>query len=555
LFRAKRYPTPDSREPNDTFTDAKTLTPIDNSEFNVNINHDEDNDYYKITFATASLIDIQLKNVPSGADYRIELFNGPGDEYWFSSPGLSRRYTGERPSGTYYIRVYSLSGYSSANYKLTFLTSPISTIGLNGQYSKSDMNNSGVVYYKLPVSENIGLRIDLYGFGSSGYQVSLYELNGGNYTEIAYGERDSSGAYAISKSLTSKTYRIAVFRTGGQGVSYTIKTSSTSTSLAAVATSSGFPTTMTAGEQKSVIVTVTNTGAVAWTNANGFKLGTSSNTPVFTASEHTFTGAVEYGQSKDFTITLTAPNITAATDYTLGFRMKQNSLSFGSTAANSITVSPPTETLSPGSTGKTVAGVTEKWYKLTNLSIGKYVFRILYTSASSDTTLTLYNSDITRLAYNDDIYNRYSGSVFSRIEYNVTTAGTYYLKVGGYNGTAVTCRVTANSYTDSTLNVSATVNNQLEGFYKFTPSNTGNYVISTKKYGATNYDTYLFLLDSSGMVLNYNDDGDFMAFDDDGGDGSNCLISLYLQANRYYYFAVKHNRAYVYNKSYYAVVE
>ena len=52
---------------------------------------------------------------------------------------------------------------------------------------------------------------------------------------------------------------------------------------------------------------------------------------------------------------------------------------------------------------------------------------------------------------------------------------------------------------------SASFSNVYEGYYKYTVSESGNYVFLTKKY-LKDCDTYLLLLDSTGTILAQDND-------------------------------------------------
>ena len=70
-------------------------------------------------------------------------------------------------------------------------------------------------------------------------------------------------------------------------------------------------------------------------------------------------------------------------------------------------------------------------FSVSNSSIGSYK---MYTSGITDTKGYLYNQGQVELAYNDD--GPSMGLNFC-IQYNITTAGDYYIKVTGYNGTTI----------------------------------------------------------------------------------------------------------------------
>jgi len=116
-------------------------------------------------------------------------------------------------------------------------------------------------------------------------------------------------------------------------------------SLNAEIVSSTIPTTMKAGESKSVTVTVRNTGSTTWNEGTAFRLGGvgdgSGNAAKFSTTRiyitPTGTNVPTNGQYA-FTFTMTAP--TTLGTYNPQYRMVQDSVAwFGNTQSTSITVS------------------------------------------------------------------------------------------------------------------------------------------------------------------------------------------------------------------------
>ncbi len=79
-------------------------------------------DYYSVTLASASRINVRLSDIPKNADYDVYIYDGERDRFLDGSrrakvKNESFGFTPKEP-GTYYIRVYRVRGYSSEPYRL-----------------------------------------------------------------------------------------------------------------------------------------------------------------------------------------------------------------------------------------------------------------------------------------------------------------------------------------------------------------------------------------------------------------------------------------------------
>jgi len=92
---------------------------------NVNLNTSGDIDYYKFTLDVTSRVGIGLSNIPSGCNYDLKLYDESISEKGSStlSSDASESITTTLAAGTYYIKVYSSSGYSSSFYNLRITSS------------------------------------------------------------------------------------------------------------------------------------------------------------------------------------------------------------------------------------------------------------------------------------------------------------------------------------------------------------------------------------------------------------------------------------------------
>lgn len=504
-FRTKWYPPKDSYESNDTFASATSLTL--NSSKTATINHPDDVDFYKFTISGENYVDVLLSGIPSGCVYDMAVYNGRGDSYLLTTvtgSGTTREYTATLNSGTYYVKIYSRNQSTYGSSKYTIKACASATRNLTLDTSKSD-NFSGTdrTTYLFSVSQNTGVRFVLSGYSSSTMiAMALYKKTTSGWTLIA------AGNGKLTASIENGSYRLTLMRASGTANSYTITSTTTTTAKEADITLSNFPTTMNSGDTKAVSVTVTNNGMNAWTRADGYKLGGLSDTPSFTNSEFTLTSSdtIQYGQSKTFSVNLTAPSVSAVQDYTLAFRMKQNSSYFNYKSDNKvITVTGNIESISAGNT-KAISGVTTKYYKLNVSSTANYVFRTMKYNTSCDTELYLYDSKMNQLAKNDDIYDGdvYSRNYYSKFERSLSS-GTYYICVKKRSGGNVQCYLNVDTYAESNITSSANVSNKYEGYFKYTVSTAGTYMFSTKRY-SRNCDTYLILLDANGNVVEKNND-------------------------------------------------
>lgn len=102
------------------------------------------------------------------------------------------------------------------------------------------------------------------------------------------------------------------------------------------------PSTMYAGSNKTVTVTVKNTGYIPWTYADSFRLGAVNDSDPFAPGRIDLAGGDSIGasQQKVFSFTMTAPSTTGT--YTSDWRMVQEGVNwFGDTLTKQVQVTPP----------------------------------------------------------------------------------------------------------------------------------------------------------------------------------------------------------------------
>lgn len=110
---------PDQYEPNDTMDSAAQI-PY-NQTIYANIDNENDFDWYKVHLTAGTDVAFLLKNIPSGTDYDLYIFD-PNLNYAVSQNAGSqdeRLYINIQTSGTWYVVVVPYSGYNpNQNYSL-----------------------------------------------------------------------------------------------------------------------------------------------------------------------------------------------------------------------------------------------------------------------------------------------------------------------------------------------------------------------------------------------------------------------------------------------------
>ncbi|WP_194843437.1 S8 family serine peptidase [Paenibacillus sp. B01] len=164
------------------------------------------------------------------------------------------------------------------------------------------------------------------------------------------------------------------------------------------------------------------------------------------------------------------------------------------------------------------------------------------TGSSNDTYLELYSdSQLTnRIAFNDD----YNSTMFSHISTMLTSGTIYYLKLKGYESTAVHARLSVTQtqvlqHQTMLLDQPIDVESPAGTFktYQFTPAVTGSYRIFTNYFMGANSsgtnDTYLSLYSDSAMSNHVisNDDSNGTVFS---------TLTTTLEAGKTYYIKLRH---------------
>lgn len=520
LLRAKWYEDPSDYESNDTVSTAYELPGYTYNMITEKISSSSDVDYYKVSVPRTSIFELKLTR--PNTNFRFEIYKSSNTAQTIIST-TSNSYKNELSSGTYYIKVFSISGYSSSNYTLAINCNPLYTISSTDS-DVGEMAATNNVYYKLTLSSALGICVDLSDYSTSDYDLYLYDSE---YSKIT-SSIDETSTETMQAVLQPGTYFIRVHRYDGTELNFTLETSVVVASNDAYLTvANGYPTKMTVNDVKAVEVLAINEGASTWNSANGYKLAALNDSASFVSEDRTLSSSesIGYGSSKSFIFNITAPDVDTVTTYTMGWQMKQNSLTFGDKITKSVTVAPDCDELTVGSFSTVSGKATNQMYMFTVDTSGYYAIRTFYYSTDADTILTLYNSSMIEIASNDDMY---SGNYYSRIE-EYLTAGTYYVSLAEYSEGPIYCQIAVEEFDVNTLSVGSTttVSSEYEGYYKFTVSSAGTYIIGTKYYGQ-NSDTYLVLYD--GVIA---DEANRIDYNDN--DSSNySRIAVELDAGTYY---------------------
>ena len=161
------------------------------------------------------------------------------------------------------------------------------------------------------------------------------------------------------------------------------------------------------------------------------------------------------------------------------------------------------------------------WYQVTLVAGQTYTFSTMFSQGLADSILTLRDSSGVQILQNDDA-NGTNNLLRSEITWTATSSGTFFLDVSGYQtGTGsfylsvtrpTADAVAASSATTGVIAIGNTVNGTLENngdhdWYAVQLTAGQTYLFTTAATGGANDpDTALFLRDSSGQLLAYNDD-------------------------------------------------
>jgi hypothetical protein len=171
-----------------------------------------------------------------------------------------------------------------------------------------------------------------------------------------------------------------------------------------------------------------------------------------------------------------------------------------------------------------------------------YTFNLNATSGSLDPLLTLYNSSLTLLAFNDD----FGSSNNSQITFTATSSGTYYLGAEGFSGTgtyslqgrALTTTSDDYSNTTSTTGVVTIGGAATTGRIETTDD------VDAFRVSLTAGVTYTFNLNTTSGSLDpvlalYNSNLTLLTYNDDFGSSNNSQITFTATSSGTYYLGAE----------------
>ncbi|HEU4964196.1 MAG TPA: hypothetical protein VFV52_10145 [Bacilli bacterium] len=168
-FRVKNYPQ-DLNEPNNSMSDPTVLkfsTTTSLQTVYANIHEASDWDYYQFTVPLRSSFTANLSSIPSGTNYNLKLMYGTGTTIYTSSNAgtVAENIEWELNPGTYYVAVWSESGYSDQNYRLqlTLNTLPVILVpGIGGSPLFANGSRTWIGFWDTalnePVKDNLTLQ-------------------------------------------------------------------------------------------------------------------------------------------------------------------------------------------------------------------------------------------------------------------------------------------------------------------------------------------------------------------------------------------------------------
>lgn len=160
----------------------------------------------------------------------------------------------------------------------------------------------------------------------------------------------------------------------------------------------------------------------------------------------------------------------------------------------------------------------QDWFRISLTAGSRYDFALNATTGSSlDTYMRLLDGNGTQLAVNDDAVG-----LNSRISFTATSSGTYYVSaqgsagtIGGYSlavvQTVLADTIAGSSATTATLTTAAGQSSAIDtagdqDWFRLTLTAGYRYDFAMDATAGSTLDTYLRLLNSSGLEINFNDD-------------------------------------------------
>ncbi|MCT7990891.1 pre-peptidase C-terminal domain-containing protein [Laspinema olomoucense] len=193
------------------------------------------NDYYKFTLSNTSSFNLTLNGLSADAD--VQLLNSSGSAIQSATNSGTTQDTISRSlsAGTYYVRVYPMSGVNT-NYNLNLTATPVDnagntltaarivTVGPTTSTSRdwvgtTDTND----YYRFTLSNTSNFNLTLNGL-SADADVQLLNSSG---SAIQSATNSGTTQDTISRSLSAGTYYVRVYPMSGVNTNYNLSLTAT----------------------------------------------------------------------------------------------------------------------------------------------------------------------------------------------------------------------------------------------------------------------------------------------------------------------------------------
>ncbi|MDR6880410.1 hypothetical protein J2X61_002157, partial [Bacillus sp. 3255] len=218
----------DSYELNNSFSQAANRG--SNSTTYANIHDSSDIDYYQFSLFTKSNVTINLNSIPTNADYDIKLYNSSQTQLYSSTnSGMSNENISlVLDAGTYYIKVYPYSGYSTSNYRLDIS----STAALNPPSVSLNAPSNGTSY-------TLGQTVNISAIGVNTHHIAAFVKgpNDADYVWIA-NQTGTQFSYDYTPPITGSYSILVKARNGVDGDDSTTLVTSSSVSINVVGSQS-----------------------------------------------------------------------------------------------------------------------------------------------------------------------------------------------------------------------------------------------------------------------------------------------------------------------------
>ena len=211
-----------------TFSNAQPI--YDDYDIYARLNPSGDVDWYRITFNTDGAVNFYLSSIPSGCNYKFQLYNSSNQLITTSESSNEHQKIPNYSlsAGTYYIRVYSPNNsYSSLQYFFRAKWYP-AIIGNEPNNSSSAATSIGRIsvtngninnpedmdYFKFTINENSFVNINLERPSGSDYFMRVFR-GVGDTNEITNSSIITLFGQDFSSNLTSGTYYVKIYSASG----------------------------------------------------------------------------------------------------------------------------------------------------------------------------------------------------------------------------------------------------------------------------------------------------------------------------------------------------